>query len=198
MVLILAMTACSSQQTVPLNPDARTLRYQTRMVELGGVPNWKLEARLAVNDGKDGGSGHFNWARQSRSNQMDFHGALGRGAWRLEADDSEAVLELADGEVFRAATVSELIEAQIGWQIPVEALEWWVRGLEAPGETQQVELDEQGLLVRLSQFGWNVEYGRYKEADSVMLPHKMTARRDNQSVKLAVRNWSLGTQINGD
>ena len=46
---------------------------------------------------------------------MNFHGALGRGAWQLNADENGAVLEWADGEIHRADTVGELLEQRLGW-----------------------------------------------------------------------------------
>jgi len=186
--LLLMVSACS---TAPVVTKQQDTLYQSRASEIGSRNSWELEGRLAVNDGKDGGSGNFNWSRQADSTQMDFHGALGRGAWHLEADANGAKLEMANGEVSRAATVNDLARQALGWQIPVDALEWWVRGLEAPGTSQDRELDERGLLTRLSQFGWNIEYGRYNDSDVVLMPYKMTARRENQTVKLLVRRWYL-------
>lgn len=182
------VSACS---TTPVTTTAQQTLYESRARAVESRENWELEGRLAVNDGKDGGSGNFKWTRQPGSTHMDFHGALGRGAWRLDADDQGAMLEMANGEVARAATINDLAQQELGWQIPVDALEWWVRGLEAPGKAQRTEIDEQGLLIRLSQFGWDIEYARYNDSDVVVMPYKMTARRQNQTVKLLVRRWFL-------
>ena len=189
---ILFLAACSSQPRVVSGPDVRHDLYRARLDNLEKITDWSLEGRLAVNDGKDGGSGHFNWVQEDGANHMDFHGALGRGAWRLNADQKEAVLELANGEVYRARTVGELVFRQLGWKVPVEPLKYWVRGLQAPGQSETLELDEQGLPEKLSQFGWEIEFDRYRESMGTAMPGKMTARRDNQTVKLVVRNWALG------
>ena len=71
-------------------------------------------------------------------------------------------------------------------------LSWWVRGLAAPGAVESRQLDAEGNLIGLTQQGWNIEYGRYRVTNGVSLPSKMTARRADRSVKLAVREWSLG------
>ena len=172
--------------------------YRDRSGRLEGIRDWGLEGRLAVNDGEDGGSGNFSWAQQAGENHMDFHGALGRGAWRLNADSEEAVLELANGEVHRASTISELVMSQLGRHVPVEPLKYWVRGLKAPGKSEALELDEKGLLVKLSQFGWDIEFDRYRKTQNIEMPAKMTARRDKQMVKLVVRNWTLGQGSDAD
>jgi len=169
----------------------RVILYESRFAELLGRDQWALEGRLALNDSRDGGSGHFSWQKQGEISSMGFHGTFGRGAWRLAADGEGAVLEFADGEIYRAPSVSQLVGQRLGWEIPVEALTWWVRGLAAPGDWAGRELDELGQLMRLSQFGWVIEYGKYTDQEGALLPLKLTARRDTYTVKLAIRDWIL-------
>ena len=185
------LAACSSVPVTKKDQAGLAGLYQVRHDVLLSLDQWAFEGRLAVNDGQDGGSGHFNWQRQGEASSMDFHGALGRGAWRLDADRNGAVLELADGEIDRAPSVGQLVERRLGWKIPVDALAWWVRGCTAPGNWDQRELDEYGRLMVLNQFGWEIEYGKYTEAEGIFMPLKLTARQDSYTVKLAIRDWSL-------
>jgi len=187
----LFLAACSSVPEVKPGPAERSVLYESRFKELSGIDQWSLIGRLAVNDGKDGGSGHINWKLHGETSSMDFHGALGRGAWRLDANGDGAVLELADGEVHRAPTLGQLVEQKLGWEFPVEALAWWVRACTAPGGWERRDIDEFGRLRGLSQFGWEIEYGNYRDVEGVFMPLKLTARRDSYSVKLAIRNWFL-------
>ncbi len=186
------LTACSSTQgTRPGSLDQAAL-YDSRYDLLLGLDEWSLEGRLAVNDGHDGGSGHLIWSRRGEASTMNFHGALGRGAWRLDVSADGAILELADGEVYRASSVNALLKQRLGWEVPIDALAWWVRGLAAPGEWEARELGEYGKLLILTQFGWVIEFGKYRDIDGVAMPQKMTARQESHTVKLAVRKWALG------
>ncbi len=151
-----------------------------------------MTGRLAVSNERDGGSGHFNWVNQAGGSRMDFHGALGRGAWRLLADASGAELELADGSVERAADIDQLIRDQLGWKIPADSLSWWVRGMVAPGAFQERVIDGAGNLGSLLQHGWTIEYGRYKDFEGISLPVKVTARQAEWKVKLVIKKWNLG------
>ena len=65
-------------------------------------------------------------------------------------------------------------------------------GLAAPGAYAERVLDDAGRLSRLSQGGWSIDYGRYRETAGVGLPVKMLATREDWKVKLAVRGWNLG------
>jgi len=185
------ITACSTVPTGKIDQAERVLLYEAKSGALAEAERWALKGRLAVNDGEDGGSGHLNWQTHGQTSSMNFHGALGRGAWQLNSDENGAVLEWTDGEVYRADTVGELIEQRLGWTFPVNALAWWVRGLTAPGDWNLRQLDEHGNLEKLSQLGWNIEYGRYRDAGSISMPVKLTARRLSYTVKFAIQDWDL-------
>jgi outer membrane lipoprotein LolB len=191
LLLVMLLPGCSSMQAVDVDEPGRNRLYQTRFDQLARFDNWNLEGRLAVSNSEDGGSGHFKWRKSTGDNQMDFHGALGRGAWRLVADERGAELELADGTVHRGDSIDKLVRLQVGWEIPVGSLSWWVRGLAAPGEYQERMIDDEGKLRQLLQGGWSVEYGRYSLVEGISLPVKLTARQDDWKVKLAIRGWEL-------
>ena len=191
LLLLIGLSACSTMRPVDVDPKARVNLYQARSDHLARFSDWSMVGRLAVSDSKDGGSGHFSWKEISGGSQMDFHGALGRGAWRLEADGQGAELKLADGTIHHADSIDQLVRIQVGWEIPVDKLSWWVRGLVAPGEYQQRLLDEKGNMDELLQSGWTIEYGRYRVFDGVSLPVKLVARQADWKVKLAISDWKL-------
>jgi outer membrane lipoprotein LolB len=194
LALLLALgllSGCASMRPGSADLTARNERYLDRQQAIEAVTSWSLEGRLAVRDENDGGSGHFRWKQSDEGTRMDFHGAMGRGAWRLVADAQGAVLELSDGSSYRARTVDELVRKRLGWVIPVDALASWVKGIAAPGEEAGRELDEAGNLLRLDQRGWVIDYGRYRVFDQFSLPSKMTARQEARYVKLAVKDWKV-------
>jgi outer membrane lipoprotein LolB len=186
---VLLLPACSTIQTTGSGDPARLEQYESRVRAVSKLDAWALRGRLAVNDENDGGSGTLHWQEGPGGTRMDFHGAMGRGAWRLVAGGGEAELELADGSRYSAETVGELVRGQLGWTIPVENLSWWVRGVQAPGQTDRRTLGEDGSLDFLSQNGWDIEFGRYRDVQGLSLPLKLTARQGGKLVKLAIRDW---------
>jgi outer membrane lipoprotein LolB len=191
LLLLMVLPACSSVQPVDVDDPGRMRLYETRSEQLAKFSNWNMVGRLAVSNSDDGGSGHFSWRKYAGDSQMDFHGAFGRGAWRLVADSGGAELELADGTVHRAGSIDQLVRTQVGWEIPVDSLSWWVRGLVAPGEYQERMIDDKGNLSELLQGGWTIEFGRYGTVKGISLPVKLTARQADWKVKLAIRDWEL-------
>ena len=157
------------------------------------IPEWGLVGKISLDDGDRGGSGRLQWDVTAEGSEIDFHGALGRGAWHLQISPDGAVLREANGSEQSAPGVNALIQDRMGWPVPVEALQWWVRGLAAPGVVNDEQFDPQGLLTSLDQLGWRVEFNRYDAKTGIALPVRLDARRDSYRVKLAIGRWQLGT-----
>ncbi len=191
LVLLSTLAACTAVPQRPADQNGLTA-FQARNGQLGGIASWGLAGKISLDDGDEGGSGKLQWDVEPDLSELDFHGALGRGAWHLRVGPDLARLQLADGTVETAPGVGELIRDQIGWPVPLDALQWWVRGLAAPGPVENRTLDAQGLLISLRQFGWNVEYNRYGMFDGVQMPVRFDAKRDNYRVKLAISRWRMG------
>lgn len=189
-ILLLALNACTGVSVKQAQPGNHAA-YQDRAEKLAAIPVWSFVARISLDDGDQGGSGRLQWMVSPGGNELDFHAAMGRGAWHLQFGPEGAVLKEANGTVREAKGVNALIQDRLGWTIPVDALQWWVRGLAAPGSIENETLDSAGLLISLDQFGWRVEFNRYDSITGIALPKKLNARRDNYRVKLAINRWRM-------
>ena len=190
LLLLLVLNACTGVVVKEPDPAAKEA-YQNRAEILAGIPSWSLVGRISLDDGEQGGSGKLQWLVEPGNSELDFHGAMGRGAWHLQFGPEGAVLREANGDEQTAPGVSALIQDRMGWSIPVDALQWWVRGLTAPGSIENEKFDHDGLLVSLDQFGWNVEFSRYQSTGGMELPAKLNARRENYRVKLSISRWRM-------
>lgn len=197
LVMVSFIQGCATAKVAPEPHAALHTMYAQRSLALEQQQVWVLEGRLSVSDANDGGSGSLRWRQDAEYTRMDFHGALGRGAWLLEAGPGLARLERADGTKYAEDSLDKLVNSQLGWTVPVHALTWWVRGLAAPGKVQSRALSEQGALVQLQQQGWAISFERYREVGGYWLPGRMTAIQGDRKVKLAIRKWTLGDR-NGD
>ena len=184
------LVACSARQLAPVNDAGSELAYQQRSTRLGALPAWDLSGKLSLDDGHDGGSGKLEWQARPQFDQLDFRGALGKGAWRLVLDENGAELQKADGTVTRAPGIDELVLDEVGWSIPVDSLRWWVLGLAAPGVYDRLGLDPGGHLMELRQHGWDIKFDRYRAFADYDLPGKLVATQGDRRVKLAVLNWA--------
>ena len=189
---LVLLSACASQPPQKAADDPEQ-RYADRSERLLAWPGWSLTGRLGVNRGDEGGSGRLDWTADGRRSRLDFRGTLGQGAWRLDVNPDRARLELKDGTVREARRVEDLVFDQTGWEAPVTALAWWVRGFawpEGPAPTDR-QLNENGTLATLEQGGWRIDWTRYREgSEAQLLPSRMELSRADVTIKLAISRWS--------
>ena len=188
LLLLNACTGVSVKESDSGNKDA----YRNRAEKLAAISDWGFVGRISLDDGEQGGSGKLRWDVRADHSELDFHGAMGRGAWNLTIDPDRVVLREANGMEQTAADVNEVVQDRMGWLLPVGALQWWVRGLAAPGVIEDEQFDSEGLLTSLHQFGWSVDFSRYDSRDVLALPIRLNATRDNYRVKLAISRWHRG------
>lgn len=186
-VFLNACTGLKTKSDETSNPDA----FKERSQRLSSVTQWNLAGRVSLDDGEDGGSGKLKWMVNPRSSALDFFAAMGRGAWHLEIGDDQVILRDAQGE-HSAPDVQTLVQQKLGWPVPVEALQFWVRGLYAPGPVQGSQIDSQGLLTQLQQFGWTIDFDKYNAAEGELLPKRLEATHGEYRVKMAISRWQLG------
>jgi outer membrane lipoprotein LolB len=193
----LLLTACAGPQSKAPGRTSPGIEYSRHSQTVSAWSDWGLTGRLGLDDGQDGGSGRLDWQVSPMATSLDFRGTLGRGAWRLTTDSSGATLLRADGSEIRAAGIAELVIGETGLDLPVEALQWWVRGLPQPGADYRWQFNEEGLLAELEQLGWHIRYERYMDHAQLRLPRRLSATDGRQNVNLAVSQWRQGA-IPGD
>jgi outer membrane lipoprotein LolB len=191
--LLLLLNACTGV-SVKESDSGNKEAYRNRAEKLAAISEWGFVGKISLDDGEQGGSGKLRWDVQADHSELDFYGAMGRGAWNLRIDPGRAVLREANGMEQTAADVNDVVEERMGWRLPVSALQWWVRGLAAPGVIDDEQFDSEGLLISLRQFGWSVDFSRYDSRDVLALPIRLNATRDNYRVKLAISRWYRGVE----
>lgn len=196
LILLLTLNACTGVAVKDANlVDKAT--YQDRTDKLAAMVEWGLTGKISLDDGDQGGSGKLQWDVGPGQSELGFHGAMGRGAWHLEMGPEGARLKMADGTEQTADDVNDLIREYVGWPVPLGALQWWARGLAAPGLIDNEQFGPEGLLVSLRQFGWNVDFSRYDSVGDIELPVRLKATRDNYRVKLAISSWRMDSSQDG-
>jgi outer membrane lipoprotein LolB len=156
--------------------------------------NWAFQGRVAISQGSHGGSGRIDWQQTGRDYRVQLSAPVTRQSWRLSGEGAtgRALLEGVDGGPRAGDDPQQLLRDATGWNIPVEGLPAWVRGLVdagAPGVT----LDAQGRPGALEQEGWRVDYLDWfpPAQDRPALPRRIEARKGEAKVRLIVDSWDF-------
>ncbi|UXI67416.1 lipoprotein insertase outer membrane protein LolB [Tahibacter amnicola] len=183
----LLLAACAPMRT---REDAATLRIQQqREAALAQAQRWQLSGRLAVSNGEDGGNGDLEWRQDGERFDLTLRAPVTGKNWRLHGDASRATLEGARDQVLTDRSAAALLDREMGWHVPVQELEYWVRALRAPGSRAQLVFNEHQLPATLTQSGWTIEYKDYFGEQAVPLPRKVFATRGKYRVRLFIEEW---------
>ena len=194
-VAALLLAACAAQAPrAPLPPLTGTpeANQQQREAVLAQQANWSLQGRVALSNGREGGSGRIDWQQDGARYDVSLSAPVTRQSWRITGDGSHARLEGIAGDPLEGDDPGALLREATRWDIPVTALASWVRGVPAdearhgPGD---VAFGPDGRLATLRQAGWTVQYAAWQQEGAVELPRRLEAWRDEAKVRLVVDAW---------
>lgn len=160
----------------------------------------QLDGRLALSNGRDGGSGRMRWVQGTGRYSFELAAPVTRQSWRLSGDAGGATLSGLDGGPRSGADADALLRATTGWDIPVQALRCWLLGLPADsGRYGEADLgfDAHRQLVRLEQAGWTIDYAGWQPLSQLNteLPLRVQVRRGDARVRLIVDGWAIPETI---
>jgi outer membrane lipoprotein LolB len=163
--------------------------WEAHKAQVSEIDGWQISGKIGIRAPQDSGSGTLFWLQRQDYFDIRLSGPLGRGATRLTGRPEAVALEVAGQGRFEAKSPEALVESQLGWQLPVSNLLWWVRGLPAPDSRSRVALDANGRLASLQQDGWDVQYLGYSEEDGYTLPSRIKLAGRDLQITLVVKDW---------
>lgn len=192
-ILTFALAACASapMHTGPAVSEAEAEAAQRdREAALRQDASWSITGRIAVSNGRDGGSGRLDWRQAGDRFEVALSAPVTRQSWRLSGDATQARLEGLEGGPRVGADAGELLRGATGWDIPVVALADWVRGARAdtPGPAS-IHYDATGRPARIEQGGWTIDYTWPATQAAPLRPSRIEARRGEARVRLVVDTW---------
>lgn len=201
-LLALALTGCASLAPPKAVGDvaAGDAAQRARVAALGltngdcAAPAWFLIGRVALSNGRQGGSGRVEWTQAAGVQRLQLSAPVTRQSWVLEADATGAVLQGVTDAPLRDADAARLLRETTGWEIPVVALGCWVRGAAAAAAAlgpARIAYGGDLLPRRIEQGGWTVDYDGWSTgaAGDLPLPGRIEVRRGDDRVRLVVDRW---------
>lgn len=206
--LAVSLSACVSLDTrkAPAAPDVVTAvsaeaqqAEAARVDALRAQPAWSFQGRVAVSKGRNGGSGRIDWQQQARQYVVSLSAPVTRQSWTLSGDSGNRSgrLDGVEGGPRQGEDAQQVLLEATGWDIPVNQLPDWVRGLVAEGATaaEQIDRDAEGRPRRVRQMGWDIQFLDWypAEGDRPVLPRRIEAVNGDGKVRLLVDGWVLGS-----
>jgi outer membrane lipoprotein LolB len=186
----LLIISCASTPT-QFTATQKAIPWETRKAQLEKIHAWNIKGSASIQYQQKTDIASLAWQQFGHGHySLILSGPLNIG--RVEITGTPERVTFKQGEKFASAHSPEaLMTEQLGWQIPVSHLYYWLRGLPAPGKTQNIQFNMLGEISQLSQQGWSVEYLEYMDVSGVSLPRKIYLSNPALKVRLVIRQWNL-------
>jgi outer membrane lipoprotein LolB len=184
--LVLFMAGCASQPE--LTDGDRN--WQQRSAQLSQLTHWRAEGKVALRNAERAESANLSWILHKDTTRLNLSGPIGLGATTITTDGSFLEV-IRDGSLQRFDVSSpESIVRETGWNLPLHALHYWLKGIPSPDlEVEELRI-EKGLLNYLRQSGWTISYQSYGQFGPLILPTKLQIETQDSRARLIVRKWT--------
>lgn len=171
-------------------------KWKATEQDLLALKSYVVAGKFAYNDGRRGGSADVRWQQQQISHYIiEITPPLGASSVRIVATPGNISLMKQSGEMAVAKTPEELLAKTVNWNFPVSNLQYWAKGIPAPGaEPTKVLFNSKSELAQVEQQGWTIHYQTFMMVNGKPMPEKLTLINGPVKLKLIFRQWELSGQ----
>lgn len=178
--------------TAPQKAATAGLTWEQRQQQLNSIQGWTIRGSTSIQHQNKTDMASLTWTQQSRNYNISLFGPLSIGRVSVIGNPNSVTLAQTNKPTASAANPEQLMQKQLGWQLPVSNFYYWVRGIPAPG-AHHTQLDNQNHLIALSQQGWNIRYNGYMTVQGLDLPRTIELTNPKLRIKVVIRNWAIRT-----
>lgn len=186
--ILLLLSACT---TLTPKLQQQDLAWSTRLQQLQRINHWTIQGSVGVRTTERAWSASLFWQQTPKNYALHLFGPLGVNRIQLAGTRNQVTLTSPVQPTVSAKNAEALLQQQLGWQLPVKYLTYWIRGIPAPGQPAQLAWDEVQHLSKLNQAGWEITYTAYSNIAGVDLPTRITLQHTNLQLRLVIHQWQL-------
>jgi len=150
-----------------------------------------MEGRIALRTGSDGYNGTLSWEQMDDLLDFRFRGPFGFGGFRIHGDLDRLRIKTTSGEELLMTDPEAEMRDRFGWSLPVYSMRFWIVGVSDPGMTADETVDDDGMLLELSQNGWDVSFDGYRVEDGLLLPKKIVMESGDVRIRVVADRWQI-------
>ncbi len=192
---MIVLSGCSSTST----NNSQALVQQSpeqRASELAQLQQWQVKGKIAFLAEKTRNSFSLTWQVNELRQTQRLHltSYLGINALQLDSNKNNHKIKV-DGETYQGHDLEKLITSITGLTLPAKALKNWLKALPYHDTDKLIYQANTQLPQTLSSYYnnqlWQVTYGNYQQVADYSLPTKISIKKDNLFIKIAINDWSV-------
>lgn len=156
------------------------------------IDNWQIKGKLAYRNDTDSGSVWFDWRQHGDEFTIHLSGPFGVGTVTIRGNAQTIILSQPGEADISSHSSSALTQRLFGWQLPVEQIRYWVRGIPSSSSTALIKtFNSEGLLDKLQEDNWKLTFSRYQTGPYGPLPGKIKGLSQQLTFTLLLKEWSF-------
>ena len=142
--------------------------------------SYTLDGRFSINSKNSHKYGNFTWMKNESNEEINFTTPLGQTVAKIVIESDMVTLSTKD-RTYVGNDVDDMLYDNVGFDLPVNYLHYWVEGLPLPNEAVTKYIPG-----GFEQLGWKVEYLDWSTQNH---PHILKCTNQDLVIKLLI-NWS--------
>ncbi len=187
--LVLLGTFLSTCAIAP--PASENSDWSRQRDQLQKLNSWELRGRVNVRYDNESHTPRIIWLQQNVDYNIRLWGTFNAGATEIVGRPGFVTME-NDGQMLSANSPEELILEQLGYELPVSQLNYWIKGLPAPDSEAQLAFNELNQLTTIQQADWTINLSDMRQYGALSLPRRVELTRPRNAIRLRFigLNWT--------
>lgn len=187
----LAVTALLAACTSIAPPAEENSDWARQRAQLAAMDSWEFRGRVNVRYDNESETPRINWLQQDVEYQIDLWGTFNAGSTSIVGRPGYVTLE-SGGDILTAESPEDLILQQLGYELPVSQLNYWIKGLPAPDSEAELVFNDLNQLSSIVQEDWTIILSDMRQYGAVSLPRRVELTRPRNDIRLRFigLNWT--------
>ncbi len=180
----------------PVSPNSfQQIPWSVREKRLSALVEWKIRGAFSFNDHSDKvRMASYSWAQQGQTYEIYIHAALNLYGAVIKGAPGSVQLYRGSNKPVTADSPEDLMQAQLGYSLPISDLQYWVRGLPAISK-HSATYDSWGHISTLKQDGWTIHFDRYRPIpnqpfNTIDVPRLLELSNGHIDLRIVINSWN--------
>ncbi|WP_251358067.1 lipoprotein insertase outer membrane protein LolB [Kangiella sp. TOML190] len=193
---LLAISACDQQRVLQETTEWDDPLWQAHYQALKPIQNFSLKGRIGISNPRDSFSSNFRWQQNAHQDfQFRMYGALGNTYLLMNSKINWSTIETGDDQFFEGPNAEQLVANSMGWQLPLNYLSDWIKGVPTGVGRDKIKINADGTLQSLTypsgQRIFQVSFERYGQFSGKAMPTKIRILEADNKLLLSIRDWTF-------
>ena len=184
----LLLSNCNS--IAPIENAQESSSHPLKEDNLSNSQKWLVKAKLAYKNSDDEGFANLIWDQTYDHHHITVGSSMSLKKFVVSGD--KEISQVKFNQEILEIESKDVMTKFIGLPVSLLDLSWWLRGRISPTSYSSNQVyEEDGLLSKFSQNGWNIGILNYKRTNQKNIPIQISLEGYNSYLKIKITSWTF-------